>query len=752
MKFLKATLRPKKSHPDQPESFELASNEYKTAKAFSEACIETLKSEGESASLWFAPKIERITEQEYVALMVESEDESESESMTLDFAIGEIAKNLQIEHGTHLEDVRSKLETVSSEAKEDPDYYGLPIGTSESDVYSFFVYMTETAQIDLKTMLNIRLVRQALRENYNKPRINNEPHQQENAENEESDDLFYWFQYTPTNPIIVRIQHQGEKFIASYKFESESFVEIDKLFEKKENAIIFCLGMVIDDCNASPSQEHNAIIKGIGNRNPETAIIDALMTPEQILEHFGQIQKVDDNYKPWEQNPEIEYQDLYSAIVDVTTSYDGEHVPAASDCYKSLVEAVKNNGFAMDEAALVAVVQTTKNPHNFTNQINATQIAMNAHPKREKTESEKRLADKFEIDCAKIDKKNITIDECEPETLPAEPEKPDFGKQVEAYNEKIEALAVGECIIFDDMPNEIYHACVGISSSKIKDAMRSMMYFNAKHNTKEIEQETGSHFDIGNVFHSICLEPDLTSKEYICEPSGNDVPAKPTDTQLKKYNDWVKLGKPEKSENPKAYPTDLMLVRCGYWGDFYESTGGLYPVAADDWRIAENMAKSAINDTDASKLLKHPARKCERSYFKRCDETGMIIKARPDLELGRIVADLKSIALRGAFDESYLLTALRKEVFNRQYHLSAAMYLDICEKSSFIWIFTNKQDGYHWTATIRASSEILERGRELYKEYKHKIAACYDSGNWPKPESITSKINPETDKLELPEI
>jgi exodeoxyribonuclease VIII len=95
---------------------------------------------------------------------------------------------------------------------------------------------------------------------------------------------------------------------------------------------------------------------------------------------------------------------------------------------------------------------------------------------------------------------------------------------------------------------------------------------------------------------------------------------------------------------------------------------------------------------------------------------------------------------------------LRKEVLNRRYDLSAAMYLDICDKSQFVWIFTNKQKGYHWTATVLASAEILERGRTQYLEYKRKIAESYNSGIWPKPQSIQSKKNLETGKLELPSI
>lgn len=821
-KFFKATLSAKKSHPENPADIVHYSDEYSTAKDYADAIKETLNSEDVNAAFWFAPKIERITEQEF------------SDNRFI------------IEDGEEVDEVDELSANQPA-----------------------------------------------------KPR---------------SDDEHYWFQYTKESPIIVRLEKDKAGIIASYMFESDIFTEIDKYFEKKENAIVWALGEVINDCLAEPSENHKAVIKGIGGRNSETAISDALMSESDVLSFFA-IKSDDENkFSTFENNDRIEYKAIYSAIVDVISEYKGEQMPSAADCYRCLLECVITHVSpdVFNEKAVANAILLIKNPWNFVNQTSVTQIVMNAHPEKERCDTSRaRLASKFAEDnqpvsdtaqrivfCPSEDSKvfielsgpnfgnvkyNIRvkgIDEkgkaelgnkldalifainsikghlinhlniglvnsiinkakadpvawfdsliddsipCEktrtentnqcavqPESLPVaeeikrvkarfdelwpsqpgndfvaeipldatddlgfdfddkkseldemiernfgnsedKPEKSDFEKLIESYNEKIEALGVGEVIVFDDMPNAIYHAVVGVSSSKIKDAMKSLMYFNSKHNTKEIEQEIGAQFDIGNVFHSICLEPDLTSKEYIKEPSGDGTPPKPTQPQIDKYNEWRKLGSPEKSENPKAWPTDLMFERVGFWNDFYESSNGLYPVAAQDWELAESMVDSAMNDSDSSKILKHPSRRCEVSYFKRCDTTGMIIKARPDLELGRIIADLKSIALRGNFDEKYLLTALRKEVFNRGYHISAAMYLDITGKDQFLWIFTNKQKGYHWTATIKASSEVLETGREIYTEYKQKIADAYNSESWTKPESIQSKRN-TSGKIELPEI
>lgn len=669
MKFLKATVTPKKSHPDNPPSLTLYSNEHTTAKGFTLEIQKMMREEDPNHKFWFAPSIERITEDSY----------------------NEAVKS-------EIEDEKAEIEEIE------------PVQS------------------------------------------NDEP---------ETLDRFYWFQYTPKNPIVVRVSGDDE-LTASYRFGNELFLDIDKSFKKEENAVIYALGLVIDDCTASPSQDGNAIIKGIGNRS-ESAIPDALMSKADIALLFGESAPVESEPetikpetsepRPWENNPDIEYQKLYEAIVNVIGRYTGDQMPSALNCYESLMIASLNVTGEFSEMALVREVEKVKNPHNFTNSTSAVNIVMTAHPEKEEKEetAQSRLAEKFKEEVSPASD-NLDFELDEKSETESEPEKSEFQKHVDSINEKIKTLEIGELIKIDNLPNEVYHACDGISSSQIKDAMQSMMYFNAKYNTQEIEKPTGAHFDVGNVFHSICLEPDLTSKEFICEPSGDDVPKKPSDAQLKKYNDWVKLGSPEKKENPKAYPTDLMFERCGFWLDWYSANDNLCPVEFDDWKIAESMAKSALNDSDSSKLLKHSMRECETSYFKRCETTGLVIKARPDLEIGRIIGDLKSIALRGQFDEKYLISALRKEVFNRNYHLSAAMYLDITGKDQFLWIFTNKQKGYHWTATIKASSEILEKGFDLYSEYKQKIAESISSGEWKKPESITSSRNPETGKIELPTI
>ncbi|ENW8874367.1 exonuclease VIII, partial [Escherichia coli] len=102
----------------------------------------------------------------------------------------------------------------------------------------------------------------------------------------------------------------------------------------------------------------------------------------------------------------------------------------------------------------------------------------------------------------------------------------------------------------------------------------------------------------------------------------------------------------------------------------------------------------------------HPDRKSEISYFGFDEETGLEIRVRPDIEIRlpyeSICADVKSVSL-GYVRQERLKDRLHREIIERDYHLSAAMYCDVANLDKFFWIFVNKDAGYHWVAVVEAS-------------------------------------------------
>ena len=71
---------------------------------------------------------------------------------------------------------------------------------------------------------------------------------------------------------------------------------------------------------------------------------------------------------------------------------------------------------------------------------------------------------------------------------------------------------------YEGLPNDVYHAANGISSTMVKDARVSLMYFNARHVTKTIARERSKVLDMGNLVHALALQPETLATEFSIEP------------------------------------------------------------------------------------------------------------------------------------------------------------------------------------------------------------------------------------------
>ncbi|MBM1117544.1 PD-(D/E)XK nuclease-like domain-containing protein [Klebsiella grimontii] len=407
---------------------------------------------------------------------------------------------------------------------------------------------------------------------------------------------------------------------------------------------------------------------------------------------------------------------------------------------------------------------------------------------------------------------------------------------------------------YEGVPNEVYHAANGISSTMVKDARVSLMYFDARHVSKTIHKERSPVLDMGNLVHALALQPDDMDKEFSVEPeipegaftttatirafidehnasltpllSADDIKAlldvhnatlpapfplgayvdesyasyeqlpeefqriengtKHTATVMKacikEYN--ATLPAPVKTSgsrdalleqlaiiNPdlvaqeaqKAQPlkvsgtkVDLMQVVKSVNPDavfadelldaWRENPEGKVLVTRQQLSTALAIQKALLNHPTAGKLLTHPSRAVEVSYFGIDEETGLEIRVRPDLEIDmgglRIGADLKTISMWNIKQEG-LRAKLHREIIERDYHLSAAMYCETAALDQFFWIFVNKDENYHWIAIIEASEELLELGMLEYRKAMRAIANGFDTGEWPAPitEDYAEELN-----------
>ncbi|PWC09226.1 exodeoxyribonuclease VIII, partial [Brenneria roseae subsp. americana] len=177
-----------------------------------------------------------------------------------------------------------------------------------------------------------------------------------------------------------------------------------------------------------------------------------------------------------------------------------------------------------------------------------------------------------------------------------------------------------------------------------------------------------------------------------------------------------------------------------------ESVAGKTILAQSQLELATAIQQELFAHPTAGKLLQHPSRSVEVSYFGMDEETGLEVRVRPDHELElnglRIAADLKTISI-GKVKQDNLRAKLHREIIDRDYHVSAAMYSEVADFDQFFWIFVNKDPGYHWVAVIEASTDLLALGSLEYHKTMRTIANAYDTNTWPAPvtEDYTDELN-----------
>lgn len=407
---------------------------------------------------------------------------------------------------------------------------------------------------------------------------------------------------------------------------------------------------------------------------------------------------------------------------------------------------------------------------------------------------------------------------------------------------------------YEGLPNDVYHAANGISSTQVKDARVSLMYFNARNVAKTIPRTVSKVLDMGNLVHALALQPETLDAEFSVEPeipegaftttatlrefideynaslpallSADEIKAlleehnaslpapvplgasleetaqsymalpseyqrieegqKQTATAMKacikEYNatlpvpvktsgsrdallEQLALINPDLVAQEAQKPTPLKM--SGSKADMIQAVKSVKPDAIfadellDAWRdnpgekilvtrqqlaTARAIQSALLAHPTAGMLLTHPSRAVEVSYFGFDEETGLEVRVRPDLEIDldgvRIGADLKTISMWNVKQES-LRARLHREIIDRDYHLSAAMYCETAALDQFFWIFVNKDENYHWIAIIEASADLLELGMLEYRKMMRAIATGFDTGEWPAPiiDDYTDELN-----------
>ncbi|MCA6998177.1 RecE family exodeoxyribonuclease [Dickeya solani] len=313
---------------------------------------------------------------------------------------------------------------------------------------------------------------------------------------------------------------------------------------------------------------------------------------------------------------------------------------------------------------------------------------------------------------------------------------------------------------YEGLPNNVYHAANGISSTQVKDARVSLMYFNARHVAKTIVRESSDALTFGSLVHTLALEPEKLEEEFAIfpgTPAGAFTNTDSLKSWIREYNadkpkaEQLKLtGKKEDlQESIRAVFADAVFAD-EFETQWRAGVGGKTILSAEQLAAAGAIQQALLSHPTASGLLRNPSRSVEVSYFGMDEETGLEVRVRPDLELEadglRIAVDLKTISV-GNVKQDGLRARLHREIVDRDYHLSAAMYAEVADFDRFFWVFVNKDPGYNWVAIIEASPDVLELGSLEYHRTMRALAGAYDTDTWPAP--ITDDYADELNDFDL---
>lgn len=355
---------------------------------------------------------------------------------------------------------------------------------------------------------------------------------------------------------------------------------------------------------------------------------------------------------------------------------------------------------------------------------------------------------------------NHTEPETNQETVKPAQSEPDQ-QQSEPSSPKTEPEAIKYPAFFEPgryegLPNNVYHAANGISSTQVKDARVSLMFYHGRHVAKTIRRESSEALTFGSLAHTLALEPEKLHEEFAVFPGVPEEAFTTTDSIkafIREFNadkpkaEQLKLtGKKEELQAAIRAVNPDAIFADEFEQEWRDSVAGKTILSNEQLALATAIQQALFNHESAGKLLRHPSRSVETSYFGMDDETGLEVRVRPDLEVEingvRIGVDLKTISM-GRVKQDGLRARLHREIIDRDYHLSAGMYCSVADFDQFFWIFVNKDEGYHWVAVIEASEDLLALGTQEYQKTMRALAQAYDTNYWPAPitEDYTEELN-----------
>lgn len=152
-------------------------------------------------------------------------------------------------------------------------------------------------------------------------------------------------------------------------------------------------------------------------------------------------------------------------------------------------------------------------------------------------------------------------------------------------------------------------------------------------------------------------------------------------------------------------------------------------ITVQEERDLLGMRASVLSHPIAKAILERPGDN-EVACFKRCPDTGLMLKGRADRvcmdnEQRMVIPDLKTCPHGDGNKEDFT-----RAIYKWGYEIQSSFYLDLFGASFFVFIVVEKDPPYA-CAVYSLDSRAVAYGRKRYKELLAKVKQCVDLGEWP---------------------
>jgi exodeoxyribonuclease VIII len=268
-----------------------------------------------------------------------------------------------------------------------------------------------------------------------------------------------------------------------------------------------------------------------------------------------------------------------------------------------------------------------------------------------------------------------------------------------------------------DISNDIYHESEGISRSGLWAFKTSPLHYWHKYLNPLYERpEPSPAFVLGNLVHTMILEPHLMDETYSIQPQLEKPP---------KVGLLRDLGRGmfdfQKQQRAMVEAENERIM-----SEFELTSSEKIIIKRDDYDTAVKLAESFNNTPHAPGLIE--GLDMERSIYWTHEPTGLQCKARPDAWKNGLVIDLKTSKSAG-------FRSFQSSAVGMGYYLQAAMINEALKSigitmENFAFIVIEKTEPFA-VGIYTLDTNALLRGIEQFNELMFSFAKCKESNNWP---------------------